>query len=688
MLISAAVRTVLVLLLAAWAAYPSPWPTFVPSDPVPATVKPPPWLANEAARPVPSLPAETEAIILLDEQSTVVSLKGVMTRTCCRATRILRPGGVESARRLMLVDTYNTKVKSVTGWVINPAGSTREVTMKQVISSSVVPDTLYMDAKVLLLVVPEVDVGSVVGFESVEEMTPEVLEDSFAFQWEFPVVRSHYTLVVPPRWEPEFSWVNWAPLEPNRHTTPPGALSFVILDVPGIADEPYMPKERVLAAHLLVRVKPPDVNPNVRSFSGWADMGAWYEGLSGPRREPDASVTQKARDLTAASPDTLSKIRALAEFSQREIRYVSIQIGIGGFQPHPAPSILANRYGDCKDKSTLLAALLKAVGIDSHFIVIHTDRGGVNLGSPVSLGSFNHVILAIRLPDDVPDAGLDSLVRHPSLGRLLVFDPTMPTTPLGRLPYYLQDNTGLLVAGGSGELLLLPRPGPEGNVLDRRGQLVLTGDGALAGQIVETRRGAEADTLRYQIQSATEAERRRYLETFLARSFASFSLQSFEFKNLEDAHGDLIVSYRFVASGYAKRAGGYLVLRPRVVGNKAVDLASRDKKPRRYPIDLKTTLLARDEFTIELPEGWTAESLTKPLVLDAGFAVYSSRTEAAGRSIVYRREYRLIEPLLPASRYDEALRFFLGVGAEERQSLLLKTGETRRPGCPRTLPAS
>ena len=644
-----------------------------------AAVKPPPWLAAEAARPAPSLPAETEAVVLLDDQSTVVSPNGVMTTTCRRAARVLRPGGVESARRLLLVDTYNIKVRSMTGWVINPDGSPREVTMKQVISSSVVPDTLYMDAKVLMLVVPEVDVGSVVGFESVQESTPEALEDSCALQGEFPVVRATYSIVLPPRWEPEFSWVNWATLEPRHSAAPPDAWSFEILDVPAIADEPYMPKERALAARLLVRIKPADSGAGLRSFSGWADMGAWYAGLSEPRRSPDGIVSQKAKELTAAAPDTLSKIRALAEFAQREIRYVSIQIGLGGFQPHPAPGILANRYGDCKDKATLLAALLKTVGIDSHFIVIHTDRGGVNLQSPVSLGSFNHVILAIRLPDDVPDAGLDSLVRHPTLGRLLVFDPTMPTTPLGRLPYYLQDNTGLLVAGGTGELLLLPRPGPEGNVLDRKGQLVLTGDGALAGQIVETRRGAEADSLRYQIQSATEAERRKYLETFLSHSFASFSLQSFEFKNLEDARGDLVVSYRFVASGYAKRAGGYLVVRPRIVGNKAVDIASRDKKPRRYPIDLETTSHARDEFTIDLPIGWDVESLPKPVALEAGFAAYSSRTEAAGRTLVYRREYRLIEPLLPASRHDEALKFFLAVGAEEQQSLLLKTGENRRP---------
>ena len=195
-----------------------------------AAVKPPPWLAAEAARPAPSLPPETEAVVLLDDQSTVVSPNGVMTTTCRRAARVLRPGGVESARRLLLVDTYNIKVRSMTGWVINPDGSPREVTMKQVISSSVVPDTLYMDAKVLMLVVPEVDVGSVVGFESVQESTPEALEDSCALQGEFPVVRATYSIVLPPRWEPEFSWVNWATLEPRHNADPRSPRRLVLRD--------------------------------------------------------------------------------------------------------------------------------------------------------------------------------------------------------------------------------------------------------------------------------------------------------------------------------------------------------------------------------------------------------------------------------------------------------------------------
>ena len=661
---------------------PPPSSASAPAPPWPAAGadKPPLWLVQEAARPLPALPPETEAVVLLNEQRTVIGPKGSLTTSFRRATRVLRPGGVDAAQRLVTAEAFDTKVKSMSGWVINPSGSTRQTTMKQVLSSSLAPDTLYMDVRMMLLVVPEVDVGSVVGFEWEEERTPPAVEDSFEFQGQLPVVRAVYALTLPARWEPDLSWINWAPIELKQEPISPQLprrLSIEIPDVAAIEDEPFMPEGRTLAGRLLVRLKSAD--SGVRSFTGWADMGAWYAGLSAPRRVFDESVARKARELTASSPDTLSKIRALAEFAQRDIRYVSIQIGIGGFQPHPASSVLANRYGDCKDKATLLAAMLGAIGIESHFIVINTDRGRVTLDSPVSLYSFNHVILAIRVPDDVPDDGLDSLVRHPAAGRLLVFDPTMPTTPLGRLPYYLQDNTGLLVAGEGGELVLLPRPAPEGNLLDRKGKLTLTGDGAVAGEIEEIRRGAEADTLRYQMQASTEAERRKFLETALARSFAAFSLQTYAFKNLEDARGDLVVTYRFVASSYAKRAGGYLVIRPRAIGVKAVDIAAAGKKPRRYPIDLQLTCLNRDEFTIELPDGCAVDSLPKPVSLEAGFAAYASQIQADGRTLVYRREYRLLDPLLPASRYDEALKFFLAVAAEEQQSLLLKSAGSRRP---------
>ena len=80
---------------------------------------------------------------------------------------------------------------------------------------------------------------------------------------------------------------------------------------------------------------------------------------------------------------------ALSEFMQKDIRYVEIALGIGGVQPHPARDVFSNRYGDCKDKVTLLSAMLKEVGIDSYYVVIHTERGSVTPATPPHVGAFD-----------------------------------------------------------------------------------------------------------------------------------------------------------------------------------------------------------------------------------------------------------------------------------------------------------
>ena len=149
-------------------------------------------------------------------------------------------------------------------------------------------------------------------------------------------------------------------------------------------------------------------------------------------------------------------MQALANFVQNDIRYVAIELGIGGHQPHPATETFKHRYGDCKDKVTLLSTMLKEVGVDSYFVIINTVRGSVTATTPPNL-DFNHAILAIALPAGVDTATLGARITHPKLGQILFFDPTDALTPLGRLSGALQANYGMLVTPDGGELLALPQ---------------------------------------------------------------------------------------------------------------------------------------------------------------------------------------------------------------------------------------
>lgn len=630
----------------------------------------PQWLVDAARLPVPDHTPETSAVVLLEEQNTRVGLDGSILVTGRRAIKILRPGGVEEAGRLALASAYDSEIRAMTGWNVTEGRKTVKVTMKDAVETGLAPDTLYSDINIKILPIPGAEAGSVVGFEWEEERKPPSLEDVFAFQGGFPTVRARYSVTLPAGWTMDPFWVNWKPEEGRPGTGPAPSMAWEITDIPAIEKEPMMPERRALAGRLAVRIRPRVQDR--RCFSSWAELGAWYEALSRECRVPTAAVAEKARGLTAGALDTLSRLRALAVFVQKEIRYVAIEIGIGGFKPHPAASVLANRYGDCKDKATLLASLLESIGVASHYVIVHAARGNLTASSPVSLYSFNHAVLAVRLPDDVSGEGLPALVVHPKLGRLLVFDPTSPYTPIGRLPFYLQGNTALLVADGGGELISLPMPAAEDNLLDRRGRFTLQADGTLDGQIQETRRGTLADATRHALRSSTSAERAKFIETFLANFFAGFTLLTSDIKDLDDNTRDLLLSYDFKVPNYAKAAGGMMIVRPRIVGDKREKLETNDSRPRRYPLDFGGTSEQRDEFTIELPEGSRVEGLPPAVDLDPGFALYKSRTEDRGRTLVYRREYRLLQPVLPAGRFDEALRFFRAMDADQRQSVLLK----------------
>src|SRR5437879_13376014 len=115
-------------------------------------------------------------------------------------------------------------------------------------------------------------------------------------------------------------------------------------------------------------------------------MGIWYQWLTSGRRDASPELKQKAASLTASASTPSAKMKALGEFAQRDIRYVAIELGIGGWQPHPAAEVFTHHYGDCKDKATLMGAMLHEIGIDSYYVVINSERGPVAPETPAHMG--------------------------------------------------------------------------------------------------------------------------------------------------------------------------------------------------------------------------------------------------------------------------------------------------------------
>jgi hypothetical protein len=378
-------------------------------------------------------------------------------------------------------------------------------------------------------------------------------------------------------------------------------------------------------------------------------------------------IAAKAAELIAGKTDFYDKTEAIAEFVQKQIRYFIVEKGIGGHQPHPAADIFHNRYGDCKDKSTLLSAMLSSVGIHSDIVLVDHRRGFVDPSAPSIWG--DHAIAAIQIPDDYTSPKLRSVVTLKNGHRYLITDPTAEKTAFGQIESTLQGGYALLVEGKDSEVVQIPVLSPELNTLRRTAAVQLAPDGSIKGTYSEKRFGDLSEYRRQMYINGDAKEQRTFFDQVLSRDFVSFTLSDLKTENVQAFNKDLITSFNLTADKYARNAGPLLMVRPRILG---FDGPETDHKPRTVPIDLDQTEKLTDDFTIQLPEGYVADELPDPIKLDLGFASYESSTELAGNALHYTRTYTVRQVTLPADRYPDVQKLAETISADEQTRAVLK----------------
>lgn len=629
----------------------------------------PAWMRAQIAAPVPAHNEKTDAVLLYSETIFTVLPNGKMKRLVREAYKILRPEG--ESRGLVRVDfSDQTRLLNLQAWCIPVAGKDYEVKDRDAVVSSLVGaenGELVSDVRTKLLQIPAAVPGSIVGYEVEQEQRPYDLSDEWEVQDSVPVRAISYTLQLPPGWAYRSVWINHADMAPSSAGS--GQWHWSLGDLAAINLEPNMPPWHGMAGRMIVKLIPP--NAQARADQGWRDIGLWYLDLCRGRRDASAAIKQKVADLTAGAPTLLAKMRALASFVQSDIRYVAIELGIGGQQPHAAADVFTHRYGDCKDKATLLSAMLKEIGVDSFYVIINSKRGSITAETPPNL-DFDHAILAIQLPESVTDVSLQALLPDPKLGRLLFFDPTDPFVPFGGLSGELQANYGLLVTADGGGLVQLPQLPADANALRRTASLTLDDDGTLRGDVAEVRVGARAAEQRYALRSSTQdTDRIKPVEAVAANAFGTYRIVKASVGNLRVNDMPFLWNYSIEVEGYARTAGDLLLVRPRVLGSKALGFLET-KEPREHPIEFDGPEHDSDVFEIALPADYVVDNLPPPVNADYGFASYQSKTEVIGHTLRYTRSFEIRKLDVPASNAEQLKQLYRTISGDERMTAVLK----------------
>jgi Domain of Unknown Function with PDB structure (DUF3857)/Transglutaminase-like superfamily len=631
----------------------------------------PQWMHALVNAPLPSYDEKTDAVRLYSETNVSVLSADKIKTHVREAYKILRPEGRHYGTVYVDFNSHK-KVTSLHGWCIPAQGKDFEVKDKDAAEVSL-PDIsgseLISDVKAKVLNIPAPDPGNIVGYEFEVEEQPFVLQETWFFQQVAPTRQTHYSVQLPPGWEYKAAWLNHLEVKPTQATS--NQSDWTVNDVEGIRKEYDMPPLPGVAAQMVVSFFPPGAAV-LNEFTTWQGMGIWYLNLTSGRRDASADIKQQVVALTGSAHTSLEKMQAIAKFVQHDIRYVAIELGIGGWQPHAAPDVFSHRYGDCKDKATLTAAMLNEIGVVSYYVVINSRRGSVGADAPATVGGFNHVILAIKLPDGLTDPSLIANIRHPKLGRLLFFDPTNELTPFGQIGGYLQSNYGLLVSPDGSALVKLPQQAATTNSIQRTAKLTLDSTGKLQGNVSEVRFGDRASSERWRLRTTTQsADRVKPIEEILARSLSTFRITKASIVNLQLMDQPFGFDYSFESENYAKNAGGLLLVRPRVLGIKSEALLET-KEPRKFPIEFEAPVHDTDTFEIALPVGYEVDDLPPPVDADYSFASYHSKTEANGGAIRYTRTFEIKELSVPVSSAADLKTFYRTIASDERNTVVLK----------------
>ena len=632
-----------------------------------APPKPPPqWAQDAAKRPTPpaDLIKDASSVVLFDEFVDTIDDQGRATERRREAIRILKPQ--DRDQPCVVGFDVDEKINYFHSWTIAADGKLFQAQESDFadVGDPYISSSYHWTYKNRIVKPPAADIGATILCESEVLRAPYRMESAWRIQQSVPVVFQALEVDLPAGKAHSEAWHRFTPVKPVE--VAPNHWRWELKDVPAldIRELRSGPEWEALVARMSVEWGDAAVEGKDNQ---WRAIGQWVAKLEANRPDPSPEITAQTNSLIAGAPDFYTKLSRITEYIQKNVRYFIVMRGIGGLQANHASDIFRNKYGDCKDKTTILISMLQVAGIHAYYVPVDDHRDVVDPDAPSLAG--NHMITAIELPAEVKDPRLKAIATAKDGKRYLIFDPTNQRTPVGNLPYYEQGSYGILCTGAASQVIALPVLDPEASTKDRKGSFTLAADGTLTGSVDTSQTGSTGADLRYLIKNTDEKERREAVERSVAESLPGVTLESFQFVEPEALDKPIELNYKVTARQYSHAAGSLLLVRPRVVGSLVLPF---DDKPRIYPIELDATGRWRDSFDIAIPAGYAVDETPDPVSLDLDFASYHSSVSVKDNLLHYERELVVRQVELPATRAADFRHLESVIVSDERNNAVLK----------------
>ncbi|TWV99626.1 DUF3857 domain-containing transglutaminase family protein [Chitinophaga pinensis] len=464
------------------------------------------------------------------------------------------------------------------------------------------------------------------------------------------VEQSKLTVITPKDYVLRYKTLNYKgePVQGNDGSD--RSYTWEVKNLPAVPDEPLSPHWDTRATAVLLAPASFEMAQYKGTMNTWEEFGKFTYVLNQGRDVLPDNMKQTVHQLT----DGLTreqKITKLYEYLQQHTRYISVQLGIGGWQTFDATYVASKGYGDCKALSNYMCAMLKEAGVKASCVLVYAgeDRSDVTLADFPSQ-RFNHMIVCA--PGEKDTTWLEC---------------TNSTVAMGYMGEFTGNRAVLIIDEKGGQLVRTPAYSMEQNVQIRNVVAKVEESGEMTVKVNSRYSALQTDGLHGALNSLTKEKLMEGLKQ--VGFFPSYEVKSYDWKETKSVLPYIDEQIEITARNYATITGKRMFIEPNLM-NKTSRRLSVDSV-RIADIYLSHSYRDIDTVTITIPEGYTPEAIPPATALQSPFGVYSSKVTIAGNVITYTRSIDHKGGTYPASSYGELAKFYNSMYKADRSRIVL-----------------
>jgi hypothetical protein len=387
------------------------------------------------------------------------------------------------------------------------------------------------------------------------------------------------------------------------------------------------------------------------STRNWNEFGKWYNTILNDTKSLPESAKDEIKTLVKDDMSDVEKIQTIYQYLQDNSRYVSIQLGIGGYKPFEPGFIHEKKYGDCKALSYYTQSMLDAVGIKSNLVLVKAGKGASEVDADFPSNQFNHVFLCVPQEKDT-----------------IWLECTSQTTPFGFMGYHTSDRNVLVINEEGGKLQRTPKYSKKDNIVDTKVKISLESSGASNGEIHQDFDGLEFNrSYLSRYMNKPEKMQKEWIKYYY--DIANFSIVEYDLSKGKDGHlGKL--SSTIQMEKFASTVGKRMFFKP-IVTNRMTDEIEKPEE-RKTKFNINDTYTHTGTYEFKMPTGFEIEKNVKETKIDTKFGSYSLSSKATeGNKIVIERRFELNDGEFPAEEYVAFADFLKKVRKADKQKMAL-----------------